>query len=133
MYGDVFLSGAMNENKKLFEKQWLLAEEKAAEFLVERGYTILERNFRARGGEIDIIAQKEEFVCFVEVRSRSVSDFGAPELSVNRKKRANIERSALQYIAKKQLKNYVFRFDIISVLGEGMEIRHFPNAFQSRR
>ena len=55
------------------------AEDQACRHLEGTGFTIVERNFRTRGGEIDIVARKGDLLVFVEVRSREVADFGSPE------------------------------------------------------
>ncbi|GAB4298557.1 MAG: YraN family protein [Myxococcota bacterium] len=107
-------------------------EGKACELLKRLGYKILERNYRLKFGEIDIIAQKDDTICFVEVRSRTDGSFGAPELSVNKRKQSRIIRTAQTYIRKNKIKDMVIRFDIIAVAGEEERVTHYPNAFQSR-
>ena len=76
------------------------AEDRACRHLEGSGMTIVERNFRARGGEIDIVARKGDVLVFVEVRSREVPDFGAPEESVTPAKRRRIVGAARQYLSK---------------------------------
>ncbi|MDQ7055766.1 MAG: YraN family protein [Persephonella sp.] len=79
-----------------------LAEEKAAEFLKNRGYQIVERNFRTKSGEIDIVACKDKTLVFVEVRFRSSKDFGLPEETLNRKKIQKIVNTAYRFISMKK-------------------------------
>ncbi len=103
------------------------AEEKAASFLKSLGYQVIERNFRARFGEIDIIAKDGNTLVFVEVRSKSYSSFGTPEETVSKTKARKIVKTAEFYI---QIKNPSFedvRFDIISILHNN--ISHIKNAF----
>ena len=76
------------------------AEVLAAAFLVARGLTIVERNFRCRRGEIDIIARDGEALVFVEVRLRSRSDFGGAAASITPAKRARIAAAASYYLAR---------------------------------
>jgi putative endonuclease len=67
-------------------------EERAAQFLVQKGYRILERNYRTRSGEIDLIALHKDEVVFVEVKTRTSDAFGAPELAVNPRKQGRMIR-----------------------------------------
>lgn len=92
-----------------------VGEELACEFLKKNGYVILERNFRIRGGEIDIIALDGETVVFVEVKARTSRRFGLPEESVNFAKIRFLER-AIQFWRLKH-KNFpkLSRIDVIAV------------------
>jgi len=76
------------------------AEALAAAFLVARGLTIVERNFRCRRGEIDLIARDGETLVFVEVRLRSRRDFGGAAASITAAKRARIAAAALFYLGR---------------------------------
>jgi putative endonuclease len=104
-----------------------IAEERAAQFLKTQGYALLARNFRWKGGEIDIIARKEDVVVFVEVRSRASSNFGTAAETIGAAKREKIRRTALLYIQNKNL-DCPLRFDVIAFDGEIME--HTENAFE---
>ena len=75
------------------------AEALAAEFLALRGLTIVARNYRCRGGEIDLIARDRETLVFVEVRLRSSAAFGGAAASITPTKRRRLERAAGQYLA----------------------------------
>ncbi len=76
------------------------AETLAAAFLVARGLVILERNFRCRRGEIDIIARDGETLVFAEVRLRTRSDFGGAAASITARKRARMTAAALYYLGR---------------------------------
>jgi putative endonuclease len=107
------------------------AEELAVKFLESKGYLILERNFRADRGEIDVIAKKENNVVFVEVKSVRTNLFGEPENRINFKKQKQIGKVAQFYILQKNLLNVDFRFDVITVKIDknGEKINHIENAF----
>jgi putative endonuclease len=76
-------------------------EEQAVSYLRKEGYKIIERNYRTKLGEIDIIAEHKGCVCFVEVRSRNNAAFGLPEETILRKKQLQISKEALAYISWK--------------------------------
>lgn len=100
----------------------------ARAYLTLKLYKILESNFRAGGAEIDIIAQKGEYVVFVEVKYRANTDNGYPAQAVTPYKQGQIKKAALVYMAKHSLTNTSFRFDIIEILGG--KINHIKDAFQ---
>lgn len=91
-----------------------LYEVKALEFLEGKGYRLLEKNFRSKYGEIDIIVKKGEIIIFVEVKYRKTNRFGSGLDSVNVKKQRRIYLTAMKYIQDKNLKDAEFRFDLIS-------------------
>ncbi|MGM1045304.1 putative endonuclease [Paenibacillus uliginis N3/975] len=108
----------MSEGRKDSRKQkGAAAEEAAASFLVERGFSILDRNWRNRTGEIDIIANDRGTLVFVEVRSRSgTSTYGTPSESVNHRKIAQVRSIAQQYIHYKKSYDIPIRFDVVAVI-----------------
>jgi len=111
------------------------AEERACRHLDRSGLTIVERNFRTRGGEIDIIARMGDVLVFVEVRSREGPDFGTPEESVTPAKRRRIVGAARQYLSKVPPSSWrEARFDVIAVEGSGdaAVLRHYPAAFDAK-
>ncbi len=73
-------------------------EELAAKWLEEKGYTLLNRNWRYSHYEIDIVARKDKFICFVEVKARNFSPFGYPEDSVTKRKFKNLQKAADEYL-----------------------------------
>lgn len=103
-------------------------EIKAEEYLIKKGYKILERNFRNRSGEIDIIAKDGEYFCFVEVKYRTTNDFGSPLEAVDYRKQNQIRKVAMYYLMKNKLSEWTpCRFDVIGFEGEKMT--HIENAF----
>lgn len=92
-----------------------LGEEIAANYLKRRGYLILERNIRLGEGEIDIIAEKGEFLVFVEVRTRTGSSFGTPEESVTAQKRERLLTLAQAYIQAHEGLPPSWRIDVVAV------------------
>jgi len=106
-----------------------LGEELAKEHLIQHGYTILRTNYRYLKAEIDIIAQKDDILAIVEVKTRTSDDFGAPESFVNKKKIKLILDATNAYIDEHDLDLNV-SLDIISVLiGKETEVEHLQNAY----
>ncbi|MDZ7586892.1 MAG: YraN family protein [Patescibacteria group bacterium] len=114
-----------------------IGEEAAAEFLRKKGYQILERNFRTKFGEIDIIArekQEEPFlpkIVFVEVKTKSGEEFGEPWEMVNKRKVGQVRRMAELYLMFKRLGEAACRIDVVGVwldiLGEVERIEHWED------
>lgn len=103
-------------------------EDLAAEYLIQRGYTIIDRNFSCKSGEIDIIAKDEEYLCFIEVKYRENNKYGEALESVNHKKQQKLFKCANIYIlANKLAKNQNYRFDVVAIQGENIEL--IKNAF----
>lgn len=103
-------------------------ELKAENYLREKGYKILETNFRNRSGEIDIIAKDGEYFCFIEVKYRTTNDYGNPLEAVDFRKQNQIRKLAMYYLMKNKLSEWTpCRFDVIAFEGEKMT--HVENAF----
>ncbi|MBN2212949.1 MAG: YraN family protein [Bacteroidales bacterium] len=102
-------------------------EELAVKLLQEKGYRILETNWRFRHKEIDIIATRDNEIVFVEVKTRKNADYGYPEEAVNKRKQRYITDAAEAYIISKDL-DLEARFDVIAILGN-KHIRHYEYAF----
>ena len=100
---------------------------RAAEYLRGQGYDIIEKNWQAGHKEIDLIAQKEKTIVFVEVKAAIGTQFGHPAEWVDKRKRKNLILAAEQYIADRKLKNHDFRFDLITFYKGKLE--HYENAF----
>jgi putative endonuclease len=95
----------------------------------------VERNFRTRGGEIDIVARRGDVLAFVEVRSRGVPGFGTPEESITPAKRRRIVAAARRYLSKVPPSSWgEARFDVIAIEGSGdaAVLRHYPAAFDAK-
>jgi putative endonuclease len=109
------------------------AERLAADHLLARGYRIVARNYRTRGGEIDLVAQDGDTLVFVEVRARSRADLGAPFETVGRVKQRRVARAAEAWLVAHDATRAPARFDVISVLvvGDRPELQHFENAFEA--
>jgi putative endonuclease len=105
-------------------------EQRVAEYLKEQGYEVRERNYRCREGEVDIIACKDEILCFVEVKSLS-QRWLPQELSrmVDGQKRRRIQLTAIDYLNKvhSECRCVVMRFDVASVTGA--EVTYYEGVF----
>ena len=107
-------------------------EDASAVFLERRGHTIVERNWRCRSGEIDIISLDGVAVVFTEVKTRSGEGCGSPEEAVDARKQSRIQALAQRYLAASQLENVAVRFDVIAIryLGDDRALlRHHRDAF----
>lgn len=102
-------------------------ERRAGAYLEERGYEILEYNFRCRMGEIDIIARDGEYLVFCEVKYRLDARSGHPAEAVDRRKQRTISKCALYYIMRRGLTDQACRFDMVSFEGDTVTV--YPNAF----
>ena len=103
-------------------------EETAASFLIQNGYDILERNYRRKTGEIDLIARDGDVLVFFEVKCRKLKKKGFPEEAVNDRKQERIYRTAEWYLKEHHISFEArCRFDVISILDD--HISHIKNAF----
>lgn len=105
-------------------------EQLAVDFLLTKGYTIIERNYRFDKAEVDIIAQKNETLAIIEVKTRSTSDFGNPQDFVKPKQIQRLVKAVDEYVNTHDLDVEV-RFDIIAIKKEDRQfnIEHLENAF----
>lgn len=104
-------------------------EELAVDHLLEKGYTILETNWRYQKAEVDIIAQKGDILAAVEVKTRSTNEFGDPQDFVKKKKIQLLTMAVDEYVNRHEL-NVEVRFDIIAItLNKELEIEHLEDAF----
>ncbi|MBQ0725468.1 MAG: YraN family protein [Cycloclasticus sp.] len=108
----------------------LIGEEIALDFLRQRGLKLLQKNYRNRFGEIDLIMQDDTFIAFVEVRLRSSKNFGGALDSIDYHKRSKLIKCAQHYIAKSSGRND-FRFDVVAISPNKSrhEIQWLTNAF----
>ena len=115
----------------------------AAAYLEQKGYTILDRNYRFERAEVDLICFLPAWqveaggeLVFAEVKTRTGLGYGRPEEAVTEAKQRNLIRAAEAYIYERKLEGASCRFDVISILlqpGKQPEIEHFENAFWERR
>ena len=106
-------------------------EREAARYLKRKGYELLERNWRVRMGEIDIIAQRDGELIIVEVKSSAKLSAVAPEYRVGTQKQRKLRALAQAYLRNKKDAPESVRFDVMSLWREGKEtkLRHIENAF----
>lgn len=103
-------------------------EEWAAAYLINHGYEILEKNYRCKKGEIDIIASHKGYLVFIEVKYRKNSQFGDPAESVGVQKQRVIYQVANYYMVTHNMwENHPCRFDVVAILGN--EVRLISGAF----
>ena len=110
----------------------MAGEELAADYLLARGYAILARNFRCRGGEVDIVARDGATLVFIGVKTRRSAAFGLPQLAVTRFKQRQIAKAAQTWLAKNRKFGVAARFDVLTVLlhpNAPAVFEHIPNAF----
>jgi putative endonuclease len=109
-------------------------EDRAAKHLAKLGYRVLERNYRTRQGEIDLIALDRDTVVFVEVKTRTSDAYGAPELAVDSRKQGRMVKAALGYLKQKKLHQMACRFDVVAISGgKEPQVEVIRNAFEMDR
>ena len=111
----------------------LAGESAAAAALEAAGLTVVERRFRCRSGEIDLIAWDGDTLVFVEVKTRAGREHGTPAESVHGRKRARLARVAMVWLQRRGGLPPACRFDVVEVLGApggGLTTHHVPDAFR---
>lgn len=101
-----------------------LGESFAAELLRIEGYRIVERNYTCRAGEIDIVAERGETLCFIEVKTRRSSSFGTPAESVDRRKQNRLRRAAACYLQSRGWQGEEIAFQVVEIT-----VSHIRDAF----
>ena len=116
----------MTEKREIGTK----GENEAVNFLLANGYNVVHRNFRFGRGEIDIIAQNDKVLVFIEVKTRNNSNFGYPEDFVSEHQQERIHLVAEEYIVKSGWQGDI-RFDVIAILNnkDEYQLDHFEDAF----
>jgi putative endonuclease len=106
-------------------------EELALRYLMRQGYELVERNYRTRYGELDLILRKENTLVFAEVKLRRGVGYGDPLEAVTPRKQATIRSLAEQYLSEKEPDFDTLRFDVVGILvGKGTpQVRHVEDAF----
>lgn len=109
-----------------------MGEDIAVDYLKKSGYIILDRNFKCKIGEIDIIGKDNNYIVFIEVKTRYGNKYGIPSESVTYLKQRKIYKTAEVYILKNKLHKSNFRFDVIGITlnNDIPSIRLIKNAFQ---
>ena len=128
---------AKQQNNKTSEKDTRInlgkkGENAAVKFLEQRGYVIVDRNWRCPAGEADIIAFDGDTLVFIEVKTRSDIEKGFPEEAITKTKRDKYEKISAYYLRDSNYDELVFRFDVIGILVLGTNkatLRHHINAF----
>lgn len=108
------------------------SEMQAEQFLLAKGYRILDRNVRTPLGELDLVAEDQGVVVFVEVKGRTTEAFGGALLAVNHRKRVKLTKLAALYLAQRHWSDKACRFDVVLVQGRSSDqgqIEHLQNAF----
>jgi putative endonuclease len=109
-------------------------ENLAVSALLARGYAILDRRYRTKHGEIDIVCEHTGVIVFVEVRARASAEFGLAAGSVTDRKKRKVTAMAVEYLARHRLTNRPCRFDVVAIddaLGPAPAITIYPNAFDA--
>ena len=110
-----------------------IGEERAAEYLGKDGYRILERNYRCKAGEIDIVAKQSEYIVFIEVKSRIAgADKISPLISMTRAKQNRIRKLGEIFLNHRNISGFQPRFDVIGITFADefrFELEHIENAF----
>lgn len=111
-----------------------IGEDISVKYLEQIGYTIIERNFECKQGEIDIIAKDKNEYVFIEVKTRSSVSYGKPKEAVDTTKKKHIYRSAEYYVYLKHLENEPVRIDVIEVYKKQgkFTVHHIKQAITER-
>ena len=116
--------------RKLFGQA---GESAAEEYLRRKGYRILARNLRSSLGELDLVAEDDQVLVFVEVKARRTNAFGGAIHAVHHRKQEKLIQLAAQYLARHHIKNRLCRFDVVLLQGlnaAAPQIEHIQNAFE---
>lgn len=108
-------------------------ETAACGFLKTRGYEILEKNYKCKLGEIDVIARRQGRLAFVEIKTRTSVQFGTPQEAVDLRKQEKIFKIAQWYLKEKKMPKSPIAFDVVAILwreGQAPEIRLIADAFE---
>jgi len=107
-------------------------EDIAVNFFSQKGFEIIERNYRYGHGEIDIVVKDGEILVFVEVKTRKNLEFGPPELAITKSKQRQVRKISEAYLVDKNISNTDCRIDVVAILlrkNLPPKINHIENAF----
>ncbi len=116
--------------RRLFGQE---GESAAEQYLRNKGYRILARNVRSSVGELDLVAEDDQVLVFVEVKARRTDAFGGAIHAVHQRKQEKLIQLAAQYLARHHLKDRPCRFDVVLLQGTNVgasQIEHIQNAFE---
>lgn len=119
--------------KKINRKTGDIGEDAAVRYLRHRFYSIIERNFNCRWGELDIVAKRGRYICFVEVKTRGANSFGRPADAVDKHKQFKLIKTAYYYLKNSgEFYHLMPRFDVAEVyLNEGKpKVNYISHAFE---
>ena len=120
---------SVNDSKQLLGKE---GERLAEQYLKKKGYKIVERNYRCRGAELDLIVLDRRVIVFVEVKTRTGHGFGSPFEAVEFRKQQKMIQAAQYFLNEKKLHQRDARFDVVGISWPGGEpvVEHIENAFE---
>lgn len=104
----------------------------ACDFLRKNGYTILEKNYKCALGEIDAVAKRKRRLSFIEIKTRTGTQFGTPQEAVDARKQGKLLKLAAWYLKEKKITDVPVSFDVVSVVwkdGQAPEVRLIADAF----
>ncbi|MFH1801141.1 MAG: YraN family protein [Candidatus Omnitrophota bacterium] len=108
-------------------------ETAACVFLKDHGYKILEKNYKCKLGEIDVIARRQGRLAFIEIKTRTNAQFGTPQEAVDLRKQEKIFKVAQWYLKEKKILKFPIAFDVVAILwreGQPPEMRLIADAFE---
>jgi putative endonuclease len=109
----------------------ICGEDFVCQRLIKNGFKILARNVYSRSAEIDIVAEQDDTLCFIEVRTRKTATFGHPAETIDNKKKNSVRRAAEAYLMRLGMnaQQRPIRFDVATIVWDKMEFMYFENAF----
>ena len=115
-------------------EEHLRQKQLALRFLKKSGYRIIQTNYVCKLGEMDIIAQEKDTLAFIEVKTRTSTAFGPPQMAVNPTKQMQLSKVALYFLKEKRLEDAKARFDVVAILlgPKKEEIELIKDAFELR-
>ena len=112
-------------------KKGRAGEDIACDYLIKKGFTLIEQNFRTKWGEVDLVMEDGETLVFIEVKFGYSGKRGRPIERITRAKKRNFVNTVKYYLLTKKIENRPIRIDVVEIIqgAEGLEFFHYPNAF----
>lgn len=110
-----------------------IGEDAVIRYLKCRFYSVIERNFKCRWGELDIIAKRGRYICFIEVKTRGIKSFGRPADAVNKHKQSKMIKTAYYYLkSRREFYHLMPRFDVaeVYIINDKPRINYIEHAFE---